>query len=114
MKLLDAIKAAVASAVSQPDALCEDVVNPHVEDFLYRIVGEEVARNELHPGSMARAVAESKGDNSSVRSLYITFRVKELYREYLRDAAAERLLAETTQQQVEEERKALRKLGEVT
>ena len=31
--------------------------NPHLEDELYRLVGEELARNEYHPGPMARAVA---------------------------------------------------------
>ena len=55
--------------------------NPHVQDEIYRAVGEEVVRKEYHPGPMARAVAESAGNRDVVQSLYIRFRCEELERQ---------------------------------
>ena len=63
-------------------------MNPHLQDEIYAIVGDEVARNELHPGPMARAVAESQGNRDLVQGLYIKFRFEELYRKAEREATA--------------------------
>jgi len=63
--------------------------NPYLQDELYAIVGDEVARNEFHPGPMARAVSESQGNRELVQGLYIKFRVEELYRKAEREAAAQ-------------------------
>jgi hypothetical protein len=52
--------------------------NPHVQDEVYRLVGEEVARNEFHPGPMAHAVAEAHGKRDLIEGLYIRFRYEEL------------------------------------
>ncbi len=60
--------------------------NPHLQDEIYRIVGEEVARKEYHPGPMARAVAEARGNRDMVQSLYIKFRYEELGRQIERAA----------------------------
>lgn len=62
--------------------------NPYLQDEIYTIVGDEVARNEFHPGPMARAVAESQGNRELVQGLYIKFRAEELYRKAEREAAA--------------------------
>ena len=59
----------------------QTTANPHLQDQVYRLVGEEVARNEFHPGPMARAVAESHGNRELVQGLYITRRFEELYRQ---------------------------------
>jgi hypothetical protein len=62
--------------------------NPHLDDELYRLVGEEVARKEFHPGAMARAVAEANGNNDLIQALYIKSRHAELLRQIeLQDAA---------------------------
>jgi hypothetical protein len=64
--------------------------NLHLEDEVYRIVGKEVAKQEFHPGPMARAVAESQGNKDLVHGLYIRFRVQELIRAMEREAALAR------------------------
>ncbi len=61
--------------------------NPHLKDEVYRIVGEEMARRELHPGPMARAVQEAQGRSELIDSLYVKFRHEELLRHFERAAA---------------------------
>jgi len=71
------------------------MTNPHVQDEVYRVIGEEVSRKEFFPGPMARAVADARGNNDLIQSLYIQFRYEQLVREIrngtapaeLRDAA---------------------------
>jgi hypothetical protein len=63
--------------------------NPPVQDEVYRIVGEEVARKTYYPGPMARAVAEGLGNRDLVQSLYIRFRCEEVTRIMQRNALAE-------------------------
>ena len=65
--------------------------NPHIQDTVYRIVGEEVARKEFHPGPMARAIADASGHAELVQSLYIKYRYEELVRQIERDIAAKEL-----------------------
>ncbi|MFH0953975.1 MAG: hypothetical protein V1873_06565 [Verrucomicrobiota bacterium] len=60
--------------------------DPHQQDEIYRMVGEEVARKEYHPGPMARAVEEGRGDRDLVQGLYIKFRVEELARQAVMEA----------------------------
>jgi hypothetical protein len=55
--------------------------NPHVNDEVYRIVGEEVAGKEFCPGPMARTVAECNGNRDLIQGLYIQFRYEELLRQ---------------------------------
>lgn len=65
-------------------------MNPHLKDEIYRVVGEEIARNEYHPGPMARAVAEAQGNRDLVESLYIRFRHEEVARQFEHDAPRRR------------------------
>jgi hypothetical protein len=77
-------------------------VDPHLQDEIYRVVGEEVARREFHPGPMARAVSGAGGDPALVQSLYIKFRFEELVRQIERRIAPEEL-----QRAVDEEQQRL-------
>jgi len=61
--------------------------NTHVRHDLYRIVGEEVARHEFHPGPMARAVEEAHGNSDLIQSLYIKYRYEELLLQVEREEA---------------------------
>ncbi len=59
-----------------------------VQNEVYRLVADELSRNEISPGVMARAVADSRGNTELTRSLYIKYRFEELCRKAaLGDAA---------------------------
>ncbi len=47
-------------------------------DDLYKIVGEELTRKEIHPGPKAHAIAEAVGNKELAKSLYIKYRCQEL------------------------------------
>ena len=68
--------------MSDPDDISE------VEELLYEIVAAEVAAGELRSGLMAKAVAETGGNDAAAHALYLKFRVKQLVRELAAQAAA--------------------------
>lgn len=68
------------------------MTSPFIQDEVYRVIGEEIARKEFYPGPMARAVAEARGSNELVQSLYIKFRFEQLVREIRAGTAPEELL----------------------
>lgn len=76
-----------------------------LEDEVYRIVGEEVVRKEYHPGPMAKAVAEGRGNRDMVQSLYVRFRCQDLIRSLEREAVAKR---EKRKRELEEARRRTR------
>jgi hypothetical protein len=49
-----------------------------VLDLAFEMVAEEVARNDLKPGLVARATAESLGDEKKGRALYLKYRAEQL------------------------------------
>ena len=79
--------------------------NAHLQDEIYRTVGEEVARKEYHPGPMARAVAESAGNRDVAQSLYIRFRCEELERQIEREAVAEAQRRQNAEQKARERKR---------
>src|SRR3977135_4306367 len=62
----------------------------NLQDEVYRIVGEEVLRNEYQPGPMARAVDEGSGNRDLIQSLYVRFRREEIVKTMEREAVASR------------------------
>ncbi len=60
-----------------------------LQDLVYRMVGEEVAAKDFHPGPMARAVQDAQGRNEMIQSLYIKFRYEELLRQIEREREIE-------------------------
>ena len=83
--------------------------NQHLEDIIYKQVGEEIARNELSPGAMAKSIAEAKGNKALVESLYAKFRHHELMREFELQQVKEKQSNEDRirreKEQIEEERR---------
>jgi len=59
------------------------MINADVEDVIFERVADELARNDLQPGLMAKALAKGNGDHD--RSLYIQFRAEQLAGEIKRD-----------------------------
>lgn len=55
-------------------------------DIIFSQVGSEILKKDYSPGAMARAIAESEGNQKAVESMYIRHRFAELKNE--RDAAA--------------------------
>ena len=49
-----------------------------LEDELYKIAWEEIEKGQLDSAAQARAIADSEGDDSKIRSAYIKHRVRRL------------------------------------
>ena len=86
-RLVDSLK-----SISQSVGLS----NPNeVTKVLYEVIGKELANGNVKPGLMARAIAESNGDEGRSRSLYIKYRLAEIKEEFhqeLLEAAQKDLL----------------------
>ncbi len=53
-------------------------MSKNVLDLAYEQVADEVARNDLKPGLVARVTAEALGDEKKGRALYLKYRAEQL------------------------------------
>ena len=79
------------------------------EEALYQKVVEELESSGMRAGVYAKALADSQGDESKAKALYIKYRVQSLIGEEKQLAGIEYAARKTEEKERKEELKALRK-----
>lgn len=69
-------------------------MDKELEDQFYEQVAREIAANNYQPAPMARAVEKSAGNADLAKSLYVTFRVEQIVRDFKQEIRRKQLEAE--------------------